>query len=458
MSLGIHQNCKAQMHSALKHCLQSIQVDYKTFLVTESTFPLLEHENLLRLPGDKMKMLVEIIDDYPFYSFVYQRLSKKLYYNKYNSESIGENLSAIEGFEDIDSVATTLVEEFDSLPWEYTLTIPLQSQISDALLPVFENNLKMCDDFHLVIKDDKYEIIYPSNDTRDDNYLPAGIRMLAENRASLASKKNAVCFQKTIKGFIGMYGNTNTVEIALESLKSFCGLAIALDLLKINNRHNSSIDNTTCFVNLQSAGKWVFEKKFEIERSFSEPFMSLELNITDNCTSASDIKKFFLTKLFRISIVLQDDKTSSRILRACQWLFDGNSGSNELLRFVQLTVVLEILFGDKAISDNIGLGNLLGNRCSYLIGKTHKQREKILEDFKKIYEIRSKVVHSGKTRFQFNERNLFYTLNSICKKSIEEETVMVINELKGMIGFLKINGGNSIEKEPSMAELKTKSL
>jgi len=84
-------------------------------------------------------------------------------------------------------------------------------------------------------------------------------------------------------------------------------------------------------------------------------------------------------------------------------------------------VALEILLGDKASSDIMGLGELLRNRCAYLIGKTHDQRQDILKDFKQIYEIRSKIVHRGKSKLTFNERGLFMNLQWLCRRVIQEE-------------------------------------
>jgi hypothetical protein len=57
---------------------------------------------------------------------------------------------------------------------------------------------------------------------------------------------------------------------------------------------------------------------------------------------------------------------------------------------------MEILLGDKAASDLMGLGELLRNRCAYLISRNHAEREEILQDFKEIYAVRSHIVHAGK--------------------------------------------------------------
>jgi hypothetical protein len=83
--------------------------------------------------------------------------------------------------------------------------------------------------------------------------------------------------------------------------------------------------------------------------------------------------------------------------------------------------VLEILLGDKAKSDVVGVGELLRNRCAYLIGRTHTERTNIIERFNDIYSVRSHIVHAGKTRLNRKERMLFHILHSYCRRVIQAE-------------------------------------
>jgi hypothetical protein len=84
-------------------------------------------------------------------------------------------------------------------------------------------------------------------------------------------------------------------------------------------------------------------------------------------------------------------------------------------------VVLEILLGDKAPSDDIGLGQLLSSRCAYLISNTQEERTEILRDFGKIYGVRSKIVHRGKPRLTRDELALSYQLQWFCRRVICKE-------------------------------------
>ena len=111
-------------------------------------------------------------------------------------------------------------------------------------------------------------------------------------------------------------------------------------------------------------------------------------------------------------------------LRAAQWLFDSYASRSRLLAFVQATVALEILFGNKAVSDVVGLGELLANRVAYLIGSTRQHREEILVDFRRIYDTRSRIVHRGHNRLTNQEQKDLHTLRWMCSRSIQKELAL----------------------------------
>lgn len=92
-----------------------------------------------------------------------------------------------------------------------------------------------------------------------------------------------------------------------------------------------------------------------------------------------------------------------------------------MLSFVQATITLEILLGDKSESDKVGLGSLLKNRCAYLLGKTSEERNIILSEFEEIYDIRSKIVHRGHPKLTNYERGLLHKVRNLAKRVIIKE-------------------------------------
>jgi hypothetical protein len=143
--------------------------------------------------------------------------------------------------------------------------------------------------------------------------------------------------------------------------------------------------------------KWVVWTTLELPQDISETLNNFEVNDLDGKIDASQIGGWISDRFKLISCAFRNASKAEKVLLAGQWLLDSYVGKNELLSFVQTTVALEILLGEKAKSDIIGIGELLRNRCAYLIGKSHSQREEILEDFERIYDVRSKIVHRGKS-------------------------------------------------------------
>ena len=86
---------------------------------------------------------------------------------------------------------------------------------------------------------------------------------------------------------------------------------------------------------------------------------------------------------------------------------------------------MEILLGDKAASDLMGLGELLRNRCAYLISRSHEEREEVLKNFQKVYAVRSHIVHAGKKKLDTNEQVLFANLKWMCHRVIQEEVKLL---------------------------------
>lgn len=67
------------------------------------------------------------------------------------------------------------------------------------------------------------------------------------------------------------------------------------------------------------------------------------------------------------------------------------------------------------------LNVLLRNRCAYLIGNSQEDRAELLEWFRKIYDVRSQIVHSGKHWLSASEFELFARLRWICRRVIRKE-------------------------------------
>lgn len=431
MALDLHAKCKERLVEKIAEQLPNISVQNNMFIDRKSAILLVLAESVLPERGPAKDKLEQYIGEAPIFEFIYEFLAKELNENqKYDSKIPDIKLTELDNYKDPVATANRLVDLFESLPWKYTLSIKFENEFSEF----FSENLKkyeLGDSLRVVTPDEDFTKSFPLQtgiESRDRAIL--GIGLLSIFQESKWDEK-AAYLQIETEGFIGHYGGTTPLDDSISILKQFCGLGIALRLFDVNYTYKASPVKSKFYIHQKIDEKWVIQKTKDLETSISETFSDLVINNL-NGQLDSDEKKLGWIKSVLVSYknVFSNQEKSQKILLGAQWLFDSYCGKNELLSFVQTTVVLEILLGEKVVSDIIGLGELLRNRCAYLIGTSHEQRKEILDDFKIIYDVRSKIVHRGKSRLTYNERSLFSKLQWMCRRVIQEEVKLLEKDLK----------------------------
>jgi hypothetical protein len=434
MTLKLHQKCKEQLINVLKEQLPKITVSNRKFLDRKSAIYLFFAEKVLPESGDLKINLARFIGESPVYDFIYETLVRELSeQQKYDSESVNLELTKLAEYENPEVVATRLVQDFESLPWQYTFTITFHKEISESLLSsIVSKNLSRY--MRISRIDESFSKNYPLNsgiEERDRSL--AGRSLLSALLIPIENEweKDSLCLQFTQEGFVGYYGDTETTETVRDNLKAFCGLGIALRLFQVDTKYRPTPTKAKFYIHRQINDEWVVQNTKELDSSISDTFHDLVLHDLDGQLKSKEHHKAWIAEVLDdMSKVFENRSLTAKLLLACQWLFDSYSGRNELLSFVQTTIAIEILLGDKASSDQMGLGVLLRNRCAYLIGSTQSQRDEILKDFQKIYDVRSKIVHGGKSRINFIERSLFRKLQWMCRRVIQEEVKLLKEDLK----------------------------
>ena len=88
------------------------------------------------------------------------------------------------------------------------------------------------------------------------------------------------------------------------------------------------------------------------------------------------------------------------------WLLRAYGSHRPIDRVLESTIALEVLLGDREMSDKVGLTKLMANRCAYSIGKTQSDRDEIIRFFLDFYKLRSDVVHTGRLLVNEGEEHL----------------------------------------------------
>ncbi|EJA4367446.1 TPA: hypothetical protein J4P77_004721, partial [Escherichia coli] len=119
------------------------------------------------------------------------------------------------------------------------------------------------------------------------------------------------------------------------------------------------------------------------------------------------------------AIVKDESKEALRIKAAIDWLVQSEITDDETMSFIQICMGLESIFGDDDYEG--GLTNILSDRCAYLIGNKIKERRFIKDTFKKIYQVRSKIVHGVRNHLSDDELYFRHLAYSYLERSILKE-------------------------------------
>jgi hypothetical protein len=426
MSLGLHPRCQTRLKQLLAEILTRVKVNHNTFLEFPSTLELLSAQAALPETGPVREQIEKYIGEDPLFSFIYHSLSRELLENgTYDSERTGTPLQEFHDYADLAAVAERLIDDFESLPWSYLISYELPKKVGEPLRRMVDSH-SLTDSIGLVAPDETHERTYPFEEGRR---LTAGL--LGEPQGW---NKENLYLQIAAKGFIGLHGKTMPLEEAIGTLKSFVGLSLATRLIRVGREEHRALalgaaPKSWLVVHRKLDDAWQVCSRYDLPSDLSATLVRLEIDDIDGRFEGEGLDKWMRSRFHIISIAFQNPDKAERVLLAAQWLLDSYVGFNELLSFVQTTVAMEIMLGEESKSDVIGINELLRNRCAYLIGKSHSQREEILKDFNKIYDVRSKIVHRGKSQLTSEERSLFWKLQWMCRRVISEELNLISEDI-----------------------------
>jgi hypothetical protein len=432
MALDLHKDCLARLESKLADALELLTVNHGHFISADSVVPLLAAQSALPAQGDQRARIESFITEHPLVDFVQSILARELgETQEYVSADEAVPLSTLNGYSDLKVLAARLVDEFETLPWRYAVSAPLSAAAFGEFFAERET-LVLSKSVRITKVDEKLKQEFPlkSGIKARDGMLRGG-GMLASillDAEGGASWQDGPYVQVLLDGFIGKYGIGGTYQDAVDTIKAVCGLGLALRLWKVKRTYQSFRAPAKLHVHRWIRGAWVIEENQELTPTESEVLQDLVLDTLDGQVKPEGQIGWMKGRLALMHFVLEATERNQKILLASRWLFDSYCGHDELLSFVQAAVVMEILMGDKAQSDLIGLGQLLANRCAYLIATTHSQRQEVLDDFKKIYGVRSSIVHQGKTRLSYDERALFNKLRWMAFRVIQQEAELLSKE------------------------------
>lgn len=304
-------------------------------------------------------------------------------------------LTSLSEFSDVMLLSAEIVEELSSLPWSYKMYArgPAGMYAGSSNNPI---QVEITSRFGLIsshMLDDNW---FTSNNSNLDQYQFQG--SLEPHARHFAPKH--IYFYFYFTGYIPRGGfNTASNEFEAE-IRAFYGTCIAYDLIWPS-------ESRFLYLELQHL------VKMEKESLVTNGPLSNDVSRAGNFWLREDVAKRFRTSAsatcaFQPVIKLFNCPNSSRLKTAAIWIFRAESTSSDMDRVLESTIALEVLLGDRAVADKVGLTRLMSNRCAYALASNENERREIASNFEKYYGLRSKIVHEGKIVFGDKEEDLVY--------------------------------------------------
>lgn len=428
MTIQLHAKAKSAMVEALRSGLPHIKVKNGKWLETFTAFLAAWKANeALPSNGKLHEQLVDYVDELPFVDFVIETLRRDLD-DRFEHDRDNAELALVDmdGYKDHLAVAAGLVEAFETLPWRYSMAMRLPERLFPEDL-FQEKSLSLGDRSFLILPDMLFKQQFPlsnPNPRIERRAKGPGILAIFGNNAPDWEAGSAY-FVNQDAGFVGVYGGGSMMDRAERKLESFLGLGLATRLFSYNRQYENPEVKLHWFVHKEVQEGWAFDSRIEISDDVAEVLRhTVSFRFADIYPVEQRIP-WLQGVLEKADKVLRSERSGTLQL-ATKWFFDSFKGMDQTLRYIRLMTTIEILVGEHADTSKASLGELLGNRLAYLIGKNHKDRADILQEFKTIYGVRSGILHHGKHKLSASEKGYISKLRSYCERAIEEEVRLIL--------------------------------
>jgi hypothetical protein len=418
--LNIHQACKARLIERLADEINNMQVEKGVFLNFDTCLGLFDMDKSLPNSRDLKSRLENYIVENPLFEFCYDAISGIVHQQEhYNADRPTYPLTNLHFFQNARVAAEHIINDFETLPRRYTAILEFNKGLSESFRTFCPKLLRNHDEY---LKSEDIKLSVPTPELRAAFPKPK-ISFVSMFHGRFDWQDDNMYLVMNLDGFIPESRTTTPLHDYKSSLKSFIGLALACHLVKkgelsllmpsvgmggFRYHESSSIFS-------HNDRGWAFHRPFEFDENISALLQRLQIgSIAEFNIEERRKQEIFLWHIRLIEAAFQAKASARKIRLSAEWLCDSYAHEDDLSSFVQATTALEILLGgSKEESAKVGLTELLANRLAYLIARKTSDRENIMEQFRDIYDVRSTIVHSGKTRLNMREREMLFILKEM---------------------------------------------
>jgi hypothetical protein len=346
---------------------------------------------------------------------------------EYTSDSKLVPLTELGGYSDVDALAERLLSQFESLPWLFSLTLNIPQSMLPPL-PSDGTRMKVMERSDLVttnlLLDDEFPL-ETDNKALRDRITGTGLASLILGDEPLKWEADASYFQTQVEGFVGPYGGSTPMDVATERFKAFFGLGLALGLFSHEYKYIVVPHRVSWTIHRKIADQWQLRDRLNLDDEDSRLLGSISLWNKFGKDYPEEHKVTWLKGVLKRTADALNAAGSETLRLASRWYWDSFKGTDEILRYVRRMTTLEIILGEGVDTSKASLGEIVGNRLAYLVGTSHSHRAEVLAKFKRIYQVRSSILHRGKARLSADERSLLIELQTLCESALRQEATLV---------------------------------
>ena len=424
---SFHEKAREALKKHLENILSSCVMDKGNVNFDRST-----DEDLYKYINEAKKHKKTWMREIYLYGLLYKQVSDYLVEHIEKIREISGKIKDIIGEPGITDLCVKIISYLESIPRKYLVFFELPAVHGLGL-----KEIKLTDDISFVERvgeSDFSDIKIPTWSLLGGDY-------------TLTLEKGRLYIRIAVDGYTDGTVESSAIKKAYSKFKQVILLSNLSGILKEGQRDLSlgllgSVSHQIFVVNSRDPNieKYLvyfpqtvsnYISKLRLNEDILKPpkFETLLETFENKEIPTSNDKAKLLKNRFQYPVKLlktpDNDENAESIKSAIEWAFDSHANDNDTLAFIQACIGIEAVIGDDT-KDNITA--TLADRCAYLLGDSISARKKIRENFEKLYDIRSKIVHGRKACLDDEQRHFLDYAQIMLKRVIWKEISFIGTE------------------------------
>lgn len=418
--MELNGNERRALRVKIDGAFNEVYIEYNIYPVINTLHEVNDaHKTLSRAAR---RQLEEYVGEWPLLIVAYSRLADALAAKfDYDKEATPRQLLDLLDQQEVAAVADSVIASIEAMPFDYEVVIPLKSAGIRHLLFEGQASMHITDQVRFFCADDLSNVDRNSGESRPPDLLAA----LTGGAPHWDSRYTY--FGCKVSGYVSNHFATAPIERGVQVLKAIVGMGVArgvFDVERIASTGGFFRDHIQAFSLSNGESEWTAS----VVCNDATATVIGSVRAHPDALKCEGRERAALLKRFVQGSSALCLESSARLRRGASWYLDSRLNAEALLSFIQAVTCLEVLLGDKAASDRVGLGTLLANRCAYQVALSAGDRARVLDNFKNVYEKRSRILHSGHDQLSGSDRLLLMDAQFLCTRTLNSELRLLVNE------------------------------